>query len=106
MDFSNIKIKLRAPIHTIGNALLGELECDFTALRARDYTIAIQVERRLLGGASGATYRNGSPEFRIGLAWAAALHGTPGLCLDDIDALSPLDFEALDFAALDFSAGE
>lgn len=105
-DFREVKIALRYPLRTIGKDELHSITCDFSAMRARDYTTAIQIGRRLCGGALDSSYRNGSPEFRIGLAWAAALHGTPGLCMDDIDNLSPADMEALDFAALDFLAGE
>lgn len=90
-------MKLRKPLNTLGGEKIEELSFDFEALTPMDYRNILSIESRLKGQNVELTVsRKTSSEFRIASAWIAAVKGTKGVCMDDIDRLSFLDLLEMD----------
>ena len=100
------RMELVEPLYTAGGAVLNELRLDFSKIRGRDYTLISRIESRLKGDtislSVGSLNKQASPEWRCAVSWVAAIRGTKGLCLDDIDALSLHDLLALESEAIPF----
>ena len=100
------RMELVEPLYTAGGAVLSELRLDFSKIRGRDYALISRIESRLKGDALslsvGSLNKQASPEWRCAVSWVAAIRGTKGLCLDDIDALSLHDLLALESEAIPF----
>ena len=100
------RIELVEPIYTAGGAVLNELRLDFSKIRGRDYALISRIESRLKGDtislSVGSLNKQASPEWRCAVSWVAAIRGTKGLCLDDIDALSLHDILALEGESIPF----
>lgn len=82
------------------------LTLDFDAIRGRDYALISRIEKSLKGDGADLSFssisKQACPEFRTGLSWVAAMRGTKGLCLDDINNLSLRDLLELSGEAVDF----
>lgn len=100
------RMELVEPLYTAGGAVLNELRLDFSKIRGRDYTLISRIESRLKGDtislSVGSLNKQASPEWRCAVSWVAAIRGTKGLCLDDMDALSLHDLLALESEAIPF----
>ena len=100
------RMELVEPLHTAGGAVLNELRLDFSKIRGRDYALISRIESRLKGDtlslSVGSLNKQASPEWRCAVSWVAAIRGTKGLCLDDIDALSLHDLLALEGESIPF----
>ena len=100
------KMELVEPLYTAGGAVLNELRLDFSKIRGRDYALISRIESRLKGDTMslsvGSLNKQASPEWRCAVSWVAAIRGTKGLCLDDIDALSLHDLLALEGESIPF----
>lgn len=100
------KMDLVEPLYTAGGAVLNELRLDFGKIRGRDYALISRIESRLKGDTMslsvGSLNKQASPEWRCAVSWVAAIRGTKGLCLDDMDALSLHDLLALESEAIPF----
>ena len=100
------RIELVEPLYTAGGAVLNELRLDFSKIRGRDYALISRIESRLKGDtlslSVGSLNKQASPEWRCAVSWVAAIRGTKGICLDDIDALSLHDLLALESEAIPF----
>lgn len=100
------RMGLVEPLYTAGGAVLSELRLDFSKIRGRDYALISRIESRLKGDtlslSVGSLNKQASPEWRCAVSWVAAIRGTKGLCLDDIDALSLHDLLALESEAIPF----
>lgn len=100
------RMELVEPLYTAGGAVLDELRLDFSKIRGRDYALISRIESRLKGDtlslSVGSLNKQASPEWRCAVSWVAAIRGTKGLCLDDIDALSLHDLLALESEAIPF----
>ena len=100
------KMELVEPLNTAGGAVLNELRLDFSKIRGRDYALISRIESRLKGDtlslSVGSLNKQASPEWRCAVSWVAAIRGTKGLCLDDIDALSLHDLLALEGESIPF----
>lgn len=102
-------LTLSKPINSISGNTINELKFDFDALTSIDYKQAIKLEYKLKGDASviidiNSWSKSTSSEFRIATAWIAAIKGTPGLVLDDIDKLSFGDMLSLEKKSIFFIA--
>ena len=99
-------MELVEPLYTAGGAVLSELRLDFSKIRGRDYALISRIESRLKGDtlslSVGSLNKQASPEWRCAVSWVAAIRGTKGLCMDDIDALSLHDLLALESEAIPF----
>ena len=100
------RMELVEPLYTAGGEVLSELRLDFSKIRGRDYALISRIESRLKGDtlslSVGSLNKQASPEWRCAVSWVAAIRGTKGLCLDDIDALSLHDLLALESEAIPF----
>lgn len=100
------RMELVEPLNTAGGAVLNELRLDFSKIRGRDYALISRIESRLKGDtlslSVGSLNKQASPEWRCAVSWVAALLGTKGLCLDDMDALSLHDLLSLESEAIPF----
>ena len=100
------RMELAEPLYTAGGAVLNELRLDFSKIRGRDYALISRIESRLKGDtlslSVGSLNKQASPEWRCAVSWVAAIRGTKGLCLDDIDALSLHDLLALEGESIPF----
>ena len=100
------RMELVEPLYTAGGAVLNELRLDFSKIRGRDYALISRIESRLKGDtlslSVGSLNKQASPEWRCAVSWVAAIRGTKGLCLDDIDALSLHDLLSLESEAIPF----
>ena len=100
------RMELVEPLYTAGGAVLNELRLDFSKIRGRDYALISRIESRLKGDtlslSVGSLNKQASPEWRCAVSWVAAIRGTKGLCLDDIDALSLHDLLALEGESIPF----
>ena len=100
------RMELAEPLNTAGGAVLNELRLDFSKIRGRDYALISRIESRLKGDtlslSVGSLNKQASPEWRCAVSWVAAIRGTKGLCLDDIDALSLHDLLALEGESIPF----
>ena len=100
------RMELVEPLYTAGGAVLNELRLDFSKIRGRDYALISRIESRLKGDtlslSVGSLNKQASPEWRCAVSWVAAIRGTKGLCLDDMDALSLHDLLALESEAIPF----
>ena len=100
------RMELVEPLYTAGGAVLNELRLDFGRIRGRDYALISRIESRLKGDtlslSVGSLNKQASPEWRCAVSWVAAIRGTKGLCLDDIDALSLHDLLALEGESIPF----
>ena len=98
------RMELVEPLYTAGGAVLNELRLDFSKIRGRDYPLISRIASRLKGDtlslSVGSLNKQASPEWRCAVSWVAAIRGTKGLCLDDIDALSLDDILALESEAI------
>ena len=100
------RMELVEPLYTAGGAVLNELRLDFSKIRGRDYALISRIESRLKGDtislSVGSLNKQASPEWRCAVSWVAAIRGTKGLCLDDMDALSLHDLLALEGESIPF----
>lgn len=100
------RMELVEPLYTSGGAVLSELRLDFSKIRGRDYALISRIESRLKGDTMslsvGSLNKQASPEWRCAVSWVAAIRGTKGLCLDDMDALSLHDLLALEGESIPF----
>mgnify|MGYP006329923623 CR=1 FL=1 len=100
------RMELVEPLNTAGGAVLNELRLDFSKIRGRDYALISRIESRLKGDtlslSVGSLNKQASPEWRCAVSWVAAIRGTKGLCLDDMDALSLHDLLALEGESIPF----
>ena len=100
------RMELAEPLYTAGGEVLSELRLDFGKIRGRDYALISRIESRLKGDtlslSVGSLNKQASPEWRCAVSWVAAIRGTKGLCLDDIDALSLHDLLALEGESIPF----
>lgn len=100
------RMGLVEPLYTAGGAVLNELRLDFSKIRGRDYALISRIESRLKGDtlslSVGSLNKQASPEWRCAVSWVAAIRGTKGLCLDDMDALSLHDLLALEGESIPF----
>ena len=81
------------------------LHFDLDSLSPIDYRQALGIEARLRGEKFRLDISLGkrtSSEFRIAVAWIAAVRGTKGLCIDDIDRIHILDLLELETRGLLF----
>ena len=93
------ELKLRKTLNTLGGEKIEVLNFKFEELSPMEYRQILAVESRLRGqnkDFESSVNRKTSPEFRMATAWIAALKGTKGICLDDIDRLYFLDLLELD----------
>lgn len=101
-------LRLSRPIMSLSGESIHELHFAFGKLTPKDYRQIVRLESRLRGDqlsfdVSIETKKTNS-EFRMASAWIAALRGTPGLCLDDIDALALIDLLELEEVGCFFMA--
>ena len=100
------RMGLVEPLYTAGGAVLHELRLDFSKIRGRDYALISRIESRRKGDtlslSVGSLNTQARPEWRCAVSWVAAIRGTKGLCLDDIDALSLHDLLALEGESIPF----
>ena len=100
------RMELVEPLYTAGGAVLNELRLDFSKIRGRDYALISRIESRLKGDtlslSVGSLNKQASPEWRCAVSWVAAIRGTKGLCLHDIDALSLHHLLALEGESIPF----
>lgn len=92
-------LKLRKTLNTLGGQKISELKFDFDSLTPVDYKNILSIELRLKGqnrDLESAVSRKTSSEFRMATSWIAAVRGTEGLCMDDIDRLFFLDLVDLE----------
>ena len=100
------ELQLKTPITTLGGATVSTLTLSFDGLRAKDYRQIAQLESKLKGERfSMDLSKKTSPEFRIATGWIAAVKGTAGLCIDDLDSLSLPDLLDVEQEASFFIAG-
>ena len=98
---------LNSPITSLSGETITELQFDFQGLKPRDYREMVKLESRLKGAPSVQDQiqtKKTSPEFRMSAAWIAAVKGTKGICLDDIDSINVLDMLELEEVGLLFFA--
>lgn len=100
---------LKTQISAIGGDTISELHFDWEHLGLSDYRQILRIEAKLRGTdtASRPNFdvsigKKTSSEFRIGAAWVAAVKGTKGLCMDDMDRLGMLDLLELETRGLLF----
>ena len=92
-------MKLRKQLNTLCGDKIEELSFDFESLTPMDYKNILAIESRLKGqnmNTELSVSRKTSSEFRMASAWIAAVKGTKGICMDDIDRLYFLDLLELD----------
>lgn len=99
------ELKIEREIESLSGTKISTLKFDFDRLTPRDYRQIIRIEKRLksIEGdkpdfelSFDSMYKKTSSEFRMATAWMAAVKGTDGLCLDDIDKLHLLDLLELE----------
>lgn len=100
-------LELSKPINSIDGNTINTLHFDFDALTPMDYKQAVKLEFRLKGEAStiidlNSWSKSTSSEFRIATAWIAAIKGTQGLILDDIDKIGFKDMLKLEQISIFF----
>lgn len=100
-------LELSKPINSIDGNTINTLHFDFDALTPMDYKQAVKLEFRLKGDAStiidlNSWSKSTSSEFRIATAWIAAIKGTQGLILDDIDKIGFKDMLRLEQTSIFF----
>lgn len=100
------KMTLQEPLITLGGVTLEELTLDFGAIKGRDYALISRLEKHLKGDGADLNFGNlskqASPEWRAAVSWVAAMRGTKGLCMDDLDGLSLHDILELESSAIPF----
>jgi hypothetical protein len=101
-------ITLSEPLETMAGQTISELTADFSKVRAKDVATISRLERKLKGGSEdidvGSFSKAASPEWRAAFTWIAVLKATKGVCYDDIDNLSIIDFMELSSISLPFAA--
>lgn len=100
-------LELSKPINSIDGNTINTLNFDFAALTPSDYQRALKIESRLKGNDPTIIDLNSwskttSSEFRIATAWIAAIKGTQGLILDDIDKIGFKDMLKLEQISIFF----
>lgn len=99
-------MELFQPLSALNGSTYTTLTLDFDAVRGRDYALISRIEKNLKGDGADLSFasvsKQASPEFRAGLSWVAAMRGTKGLCLDDINSLSLRDLLNLSGESVDF----
>ena len=99
-------MKLFEPFVALNGKTYTELNLDFGAVRGRDYALISRIEKTLKGDGADLSFSSVSkqacPEFRAGLTWVAAMRGTKGLCLDDMNSLSLRDLLELEGESISF----
>lgn len=102
-------LNLSKPFTALSGTDINALHFNFDAVKAIDYRQIVRLEARLRGNTAeifdiSSMSKKTSSEFRIAVAWIAAIRGTKGLCLDDIDNLSFADLIELEDFGLFFIA--
>ena len=99
-------MKLFEPFVGLNGQTYTTLTLDFGAIRGRDYALISRIEKNLKGDGADLSFSSVSkqacPEFRAGLTWVAAIRGTKGLCLDDMNSLSLRDLLELEGESISF----
>ena len=99
-------IQLNDPLHTLGGQEFRKLTLDFSQIKTRDFALISRIEARLKGASDSFSLENmskaASTEWRLAFSWVAAIRGTKGVCVDDIDNLSIIDAMELSKEALPF----
>ena len=91
-----ITYKLNKAIALSNGDEIDTLNLDYDSLSMGDLKTANRIASMIAGGDIGEV-NNGSvsprldPNVRIGIAWAAAIKGTPGLTMNDVLKLSLVD---------------
>lgn len=94
--------KLSKPLSALSGDTIEELHFVFDSLTPKDYRQIVRLESRLKGGSDSPSFdltllsKKTCSEFRMATAWIAAVKGTKGLCLDDVDSISLLDLLELE----------
>lgn len=100
-------LNLKKSIITLSGKEIDRLVCAFDRLKPADYREMVRLETRLKGVSMSneiSLSKKTSPEFRMAAAWVAAVHGTEGLCVDDIEKINILDLLSLEEIGLLFFA--
>jgi hypothetical protein len=101
------EITLTKPFESLSGQKIESLSLDFDSLKPSDYRSILRIESSLLGvNTTEYVTKKTSSEFRMATAWVAAVKGTKGICLDDIDKICILDLLELEDAGLLFFAQE
>ena len=96
---------LQKPITLMNGNEISELNLDYDKLSMGDLRTANKIAKMIADPSLG-NVDNGSvsprldPNVRIGIAWVAAIKGTPGLMVDDVLKLSLVDAMCLSEDAL------
>lgn len=94
--------KLKKGITALSGEKIDTLHFDFESLTPLDYRQIVRIEGRLKGVSVDnpqfevSLGKKTSSEFRMASAWIAAVKGTKGLCVDDLDHISMLDLLELE----------
>lgn len=104
------KFILTKQIVSISGDTISELKFDFDKLKPSDYPQINKLEARLKGNGFNISdvsswSKSTSSEFRIATAWIAAIKGTQGLVLDDIESISFRDLIELEKIGIFFMVG-
>lgn len=101
---------LKKKIVTLAGDEITELHFDFDSLTPLDYRQIVRIEGKLKGISPENPSldinlgKKASSEFRMAAAWIAAVKGTKGLCVDDLDKLSMADLLEMETEGLLFFA--
>lgn len=100
---------LSKPFTALSGVEINSIHFNFDAVKAIDYRQIVRLEARLRGNTAeifdiSSMSKKTSSEFKISVAWIAAIRGTKGLCLDDIDNMPLLDLIELEDIGLFFIA--
>lgn len=108
VDNTNKTLVLSEPFNSLSGVNIKELTFKFSGLKPNDYRQIVRLEAKLSGGIPSFDFvssKKTSPEFRMGAAWIAAVKGTPGLCVDDIDSVAVRDLLEMEEVGMLFFAG-
>lgn len=102
---------LKTQITAIGGDTIATLHFDWDGMGLSQYRQILSLESRLrTTGPAQVQFdvsigKKTSSEFRIAAAWVAAVRGTKGLCIDDIERVGILDLLELETEGLLFFGG-
>lgn len=100
-------LKLSKPFTSLSGVEISELKFNFDGLKPSDYRQMLRIESKIKGISQSndfITTKKTVPEFRMAAGWVAAVKGTDGICIDDIDNLNLLDLLELEDVGLLFFA--
>ena len=102
---------LKTQISAIGGDTITTLRFDWEGMGLSQYRQILSIESRLRSTGNAQLQidvsigKKTSSEFRIAAAWVAAVRGTEGLCIDDIERVGILDLLELETEGLLFFGG-